>query len=75
MKKFTQQEVNNIIRKERRIASVLIFLSGILGIWAGKCSNPVPGREVKSGVVLADSAKGFQPGDTMKVILIKEKQR
>ena len=75
MKNFTQQEVNNIIRKERRIASALMFLSGILGILAGKCSNPVPNREVKSGIVSADSAKSFQPGDTIKVILIKEKQR
>lgn len=77
--KYTQQEVNTLInktiRKERGIAAALIFLSGILGILTGRCSNPVQKREVKSGVVAADPSKSFQPGDTIKVILIQEKQR
>jgi len=73
--KYTQQEVNKILIKERRKASLLIFFAGVLGMLAGKCSNTSPVRDVKSGIVVSDSNKTFQPGDTIKVILIKEKQR
>ena len=74
--RYTQQEVNGLIRKEHRRAALWIFVVGILGLVVGKCSNTdFSNRNVKHGVVMPDSSKSFQPGDTIKVILIKEKQR
>ena len=77
--KYTQKEVNEInnktIRRERGVASILMLFCFALGMLAERCSNATETRDVKSGVVMSDSAKSFQPGDTIKVILINEKQR
>ena len=73
--KVTRQEFYEAIRKERRRAAVMMFITGMMGMVVGRCSNPVENRNVKSGVVSSDSPKSFQPGDTIKVILINEKQR
>ena len=73
--KYTEKEVDKIIRKERGIASILMLSCFAIGMLAERCSNTTANRDVKSGVVAADSAKSFQPGDTIKVILISEKQR
>jgi len=74
--KYAQQEVNELLRKERQRASLWILVIGLLGLIVGKCSNTSQyDRNVKHGVIAPDSNKSFQPGDTIKVILIKEKQR
>lgn len=79
MKKRTRDIIEHN-RKERqsehRFASAMIFLAGAMGIIVGRCSNPkqnIP--NVKHGVIVHDSTASFQPGDTIKVILINEKQR
>ena len=74
--RYTQQEVNELIRKEHQRAALLILVAGLLGLAVGKCSSAdISNHNVKHGVVMPDSSKSFQPGDTIKVILIKEKQR
>ena len=63
-------------RKERQFTAMMIFFVGAMGVIAGRCSNPNQNPiNVKHGVVSSDSRKSFQPGDTIKVILINEKQR
>lgn len=79
MKKRKQDIIESLRkerRSERRFVSAMIFLVGVMGVIAGRCSNPNQNPiNVKRGVVAPDSSRNFQPGDTIKVILINEKQR
>ena len=62
-------------RRERRLTLMMMFFVGIIGVIAGKCSNSNQNTSDFKGVIVPDSTKSFQPGDTIKVILINEKQR
>lgn len=79
MKKRSRSIFENIRkerRKEQQFTATMIFLAGIMGAVIGRCSCPNQNIvDFKRGVVAPDSGKKFQPGDTIKVILINEKQR
>ncbi len=79
MKKRSRSIFENIRkerRKERQFTASMIFLAGIMGAIIGRCSCPNQSTgDFKHGIVAPDSGKNFQPGDTIKIILINEKQR
>ena len=67
---FTRTEVNRIVRRERRRASLLIFLAGIVGVLAGRCSGPhMYGQQAKQESRVSTT-------DTLsKTIITNNKQR